>query len=91
MENGQHIKHNEYNWKCPVHGGEVRAEYEFGRYRDAVLITHYGCECCVVHPTSEAEIHPDFEYYKNFQNARSRVSMIKQQRAAYLRFVKETK
>jgi hypothetical protein len=37
-----------YSEECPVHGGEVKKEYTFGRYEDATLYTHRGCKCCVL-------------------------------------------
>ena len=39
---------NQYDEECPVHGGEVKKEYTFGRYADATIFTHHGCNCCVL-------------------------------------------
>ena len=39
---------NQYSEECPIHGGEVKKEYTFGRYADATIFTHHGCNCCVL-------------------------------------------
>jgi hypothetical protein len=39
---------SDYNDECPVHGGEMKKEYNFGIHNDATIFTHHGCRCCVM-------------------------------------------
>ena len=43
---GQRIE-SIYADACPVHGGDEKKSYEFGRYGDAEVFVFVGCKCAV--------------------------------------------
>ena len=45
MKNGEF--YTSFQDECPAHGTELKAEYEFGKYRDAAVMTFKGCSCAV--------------------------------------------
>lgn len=64
MQNGEYF---EFNDTCPVHGGEIKAEYDFGM-GDATVYTFHGCKCGVAHD-SERGHYKGQAYFNSYDVA----------------------
>lgn len=52
---------------CPVHGGEVKKEYDFGMM-DASVFVYQGCGCAVGYDCERA-FYTGARYFTNYNNA----------------------
>lgn len=62
--NANRISPQEYNDACPVHGGDLTKEYNFGM-GDATVIKH-SCGCCLVADDSGLN---DMTYFRSYSEA----------------------
>ncbi len=65
MKNGE--LYPSFQDECPVHGTAIKTEYEFGKYRDASVITFKGCGCAVCTRHDGFSNRP--QYFTNYQQA----------------------
>lgn len=78
MKNGQSLPN--YNDKCPIHDGEKKKTYEFGKF-DATVTTFRSCGCAICHQTSGMNEPP--QYYTDYSQAAGRARMIQQQEGGW--------
>lgn len=71
---------------CPIHGGEVRKIYRFGKYEDAEVATFRGCQCAVCTNVASLLCGParggEVTYHLNYASAAGRATLIKMGEAA---------
>jgi hypothetical protein len=66
-----------YTEECPIHGGEVKKEYTFGRYEDATLYTHHGCKCCVLITRDLGETENEIALLGNYNDLAGTATLYK--------------
>ena len=59
--------------ECPLHGGYLKGEYDFG-LGDATVCTYEGCRCATVwHPWSDQD---GGQYYTSYAKAAGRAKLL---------------
>ncbi len=61
---------------CPVHGSPLKAEYDFGAYRDATVYTFDGCRCAVSANCEAQILDGSTQYHASYGEATGRARLI---------------
>jgi hypothetical protein len=64
---------SDFDDECPVHGGEIKGEYDFGMM-DATVYTFAGCHCAMSHTENDMN---DMVYHTSYNSAAGRASLRK--------------